>query len=63
LRSVVQIAQSRSLYTVVETQDEKTTNHTIYYDRFGWYCIHGKECPAVAEVVKQATPTTRNRRA
>jgi hypothetical protein len=35
----------------VEEKTEKTKNiHLVFLDRHGWYCEHGPQCPAVADV-------------
>ena len=37
----------------VEEKTEKTKNiHLVFLDRHGWYCEHGAQCPAVADVKK-----------
>ena len=28
------------------------TTHLVFFDRHGWYCEHGRDCPAVAAVRK-----------
>ena len=28
------------------------TAHLVFFDRHGWYCEHGRNCPAVADVRK-----------
>jgi hypothetical protein len=40
------------LYRVDETVDERTTTHLVFFDRHGWYCEHGRTCPAVAHAKK-----------
>jgi hypothetical protein len=37
------------------------TAHLVFFDRHGWYCVHGRDCPAVAAVRKRnkARTTTR----
>jgi hypothetical protein len=36
--------------------DEKTQKakimHLVFFDRHGWYCEHGAQCPAVSDVKK-----------
>jgi hypothetical protein len=27
--------------------------HIVYLDRHGWYCYHGRTCPAVADVQRE----------
>jgi hypothetical protein len=35
----------------VEENDGKTkVVHLVFSDRHGWYCEHGRQCPAVADV-------------
>jgi len=38
------------LWRVWERRDKETTLHLVYFDRYGWYCEHGRGCKAVAEV-------------
>ena len=40
------------LYRVDETVDGRTTAHLVFYDRHGWYCEHGRTCPAVGHARK-----------
>ena len=35
------------LFKVTERVDGGTVAHLVYLDRHGWYCEHGRECPAV----------------
>lgn len=35
------------LYRVIERADGELTNHLMFFDRHGWYCEHGRGCPAV----------------
>ena len=42
------------MYRVIERVDGRLTNHLIYFDRHGWYCEHGRTCPAVSLVSKRA---------
>ncbi len=37
----------QSLYRVDETVDGRSTAHLVFNDRHGWYCEHGRACPAV----------------
>ena len=32
--------------------DGVTSSHLVFFDRHGWYCEHGRDCPAVAAVRK-----------
>jgi len=41
------------LYLVRETVEGKTRFHLVFLDRHGWYCEHGRTCPAVAPARKQ----------
>ena len=41
------------LYLVRETIEGKTRSHLVFFDRHGWYCEHGRSCPAVAPARKQ----------
>lgn len=38
------------LWKVCERQGGRKQMHLVYFDRYGWYCEHGRNCPAVAEV-------------
>lgn len=40
------------LLRVDETVDGRTTPHLVFFDRHGWYCEHGRNCPAVAHARK-----------
>lgn len=40
------------LYRVDESLDGRTTAHLVFFDRHGWYCEHGRTCPAVAPARK-----------
>jgi hypothetical protein len=40
------------LYRVDETVDGRATAHLVFFDRHGWYCEHGRTCPAVAYAKK-----------
>ena len=40
------------LYRVDELLDGAPTAHLVFFDRHGWYCEHGRHCPAVADVRK-----------
>jgi hypothetical protein len=42
----------RFLYRVDETVDGRATAHLVFFDRHGWYCEHGRSCPAVAHARK-----------
>ena len=38
------------LWKVRERRDGVNQFHLVYFDRYGWYCEHGRGCKAVAEV-------------
>lgn len=38
------------LYRVDELLDGTPRAHLVFFDRHGWYCEHGRNCPAVADV-------------
>ena len=38
----------QALYRVDEMVDGKPRPHLVFLDRHGWYCEHGRNCPAVA---------------
>jgi hypothetical protein len=40
------------LYRVDESVEGRTTAHLVFFDRHGWYCEHGRTCPAVAPARK-----------
>ncbi len=40
------------LYRVDEQVDGRITHHLVFFDRHGWYCEHGRACPAVAHARK-----------
>ena len=40
------------LYRVDELLDGAPRAHLVFFDRHGWYCEHGRNCPAVADVRK-----------
>ena len=40
------------LYRVDERVDGRTTPHLVFFDRHGWYCEHGRTCPAVGHARK-----------
>ncbi len=42
----------QSLYRVDERIDGRATTHLVFFDRHGWYCEHGRNCPAVAHAKK-----------
>ena len=40
------------LYRVDEEVDGRHTPHLVFFDRHGWYCEHGRSCPAVGHARK-----------
>ena len=40
------------LYRVDEQVDGRSTPHLVFFDRHGWYCEHGRTCPAVGHARK-----------
>jgi hypothetical protein len=38
------------LFRVDDLPDDAARVHLVFHDRHGWYCEHGRECPAVAAV-------------
>ena len=40
------------LYRVDETVGGRSTTHLVFFDRHGWYCEHGRHCPAVGHAKK-----------
>jgi hypothetical protein len=42
------------LIRVDEMIDQAREAHLVFLDRHGWYCEHGKSCPAVDDVRKVA---------
>ena len=36
------------MYRVIERGDGRLVNHLVFFDRHGWYCEHGRTCPAVS---------------
>jgi len=38
------------LYRVDEHVDGRATVHLVFFDQYGWYCVHGRGCGAVADV-------------
>jgi hypothetical protein len=41
------------LFRVDESLDGRPVVHIVYLDRHGWYCYHGRTCPAVADVQRE----------
>lgn len=40
------------LFRVDEMVDGRTSTHLVFFDRHGWYCEHGRNCPAVGHAKK-----------
>ena len=40
------------LFRVDERVNGSASSHLVFYDRHGWYCEHGRTCPAVHDVRK-----------
>jgi hypothetical protein len=40
------------LYLVHESVEGKREPHLVFFDHHGWYCVHGRTCPAVAPARK-----------
>jgi hypothetical protein len=40
------------LYRVDEVVDGAAHAHLVFFDRHGWYCEHGPNCPAVVQARK-----------
>ena len=38
------------LFRVDELLDGRPTIHLVFFDRHGWYCVHGPGCVAVKDV-------------
>jgi hypothetical protein len=47
------------LFRVDETKDGLAATHLVFFDRHGWYCEHGRGCPAVDDVRKANRQLTR----
>ncbi|HJU65335.1 MAG TPA: hypothetical protein VJ596_06630 [Gemmatimonadaceae bacterium] len=45
------------LYRVDDLPTESAATHLVFFDRHGWYCEHGRDCPAVAAVRKHTKQT------
>ena len=48
------------LYRIEETSQERAPKtapsrmHLVFFDRHGWYCEHGRDCPAVPHAQREA---------
>ena len=40
----------QELWRVKESVGKATTFHLVFFDKYGWYCEHGRGCPAVTDV-------------
>jgi hypothetical protein len=40
------------LYRVDQTVDGRPMAHLVFFDQHGWYCEHGRTCPAVAHAMR-----------
>jgi len=48
------------LFRVDERVNGSAATHLVFYDRHGWYCEHGRACPAVHDVRKLGKHTGLN---
>ena len=48
------------LHRVIERVQGRTTNHLVFFDQHGWYCEHGRTCPAVVHAKKHVGWTSRD---
>jgi hypothetical protein len=46
------------LFRVDELPTDHAATHLVFFDRRGWYCEHGRNCPAVEVVRKQNKRTS-----
>jgi len=46
------LKRDESLRTIEVTIDGRITAHLVFFDRHGWYCEHGRTCPAVGHAKK-----------
>ena len=42
----------RHVYRVDETIGGLRRPHLVFFDKHGWYCEHGRDCPAVTHARK-----------
>jgi len=42
------------LFRVDERSAGDSRTHLVFYDRHGWYCEHGRDCPAVPHAQREA---------
>jgi hypothetical protein len=48
------------LHRVIERSEGRITNHLVFFDQHGWYCEHGRACPAVGHAKKHIGWTARD---
>lgn len=51
------------LYRVDDLPTGTVSVHLVFFDRHGWYCEHGRECPAVTVVRRHTKQTISTRQA
>lgn len=44
----------QALFRVDEHSVGVSRTHLVFYDRHGWYCEHGRDCPAVPHAQREA---------
>ena len=49
------------LFRVDDRASDAATTHLVFFDRHGWYCEHGRDCPAVDAVRKHEKQQTLTR--
>jgi hypothetical protein len=49
----------QQLFRVDESADGALRAHLVFFDRHGWYCEHGRTCPAVAQARRMGEAHTR----
>lgn len=49
------------LFRVDDLPFGNETTHLVFHDRHGWYCQHGRDCPAVAAVRRHEKHVTLTR--
>jgi hypothetical protein len=42
----------QELFRVSEESSDGLRSHLVFFDRHGWYCEHGRDCPAVLHAKK-----------
>ena len=45
------------LYRLTERSPPPSITHLVFFDRHGWYCEHGRQCPAVGHARKYGRHT------